>query len=142
MANDIYNRLELVGNQIEIQRLRHKGQSKNIFGKVSVFTFNAFIPMPSEVYRGELRGEFEKLYPGTSNRYGWCKEHWGVKGDCYNISIHSNQIQFYTAWSPPYPVLKAISRQFPKLKIYHYAEDPDLEIEQTLTLKAGRRAWF
>jgi len=52
--------------------------------------------------------------------YEWCIKNWGTKWDAHGVSIcHFNgpniRYDFDTAWSPPTPVVLAMSRKFPLL---------------------------
>ena len=45
--------------------------------------------------------------------YDWCCEHWGTKWNAHQYSHECGEVWFETAWSHPYPVIAALSRQFP-----------------------------
>jgi len=139
MPNHVYNRIEFQGDKEEIEKLFKKAQIKDSNGEESIFTFNAFVPMPEKVFRGSLGSEDKKQYPGTKNWYNWSIKYWGTKWDCYDITIYKSILEFGTAWSPPFPIIKAISKQFPKLKIFYSYEEPLMELEGNLILKAGRQ---
>ena len=138
MPNHVYNRIKFEGDKTEIEKLFKKAKAKNVDGEESEFTFNAFVPMPEKVYRGSLGREEEKQYPGLKNWYGWRIKYWGTKSDCYEMEITENTIEFETAWSPPYPVLRAISKQFHKLKLHYFCEEPLTDLKEHLVFKAGR----
>jgi hypothetical protein len=58
----------------------------------------------------------------NSGGYDWCVEHWGTKWGIYDIELTDDDSEsgsltyfFLTAWSPPIPVVQAMSKQFPSL---------------------------
>lgn len=62
--------------------------------------------------------------------YSWSIANWGTKWDCYSVNAELSSghlsIQFFTAWSPPSPVLVEIARRFPGLQIAHKYVDEGL----------------
>ena len=55
---------------------------------------------------------YYKLH-GYVDWYDWCCEHWGTKWNAHQDSHECGEVWFETAWSHPYPVIAALSRQFP-----------------------------
>ena len=55
---------------------------------------------------------YYKLH-GYVDWYDWCCEHWGTKWNAHQYSHECGEVWFETAWSHPYPVIAALSRQFP-----------------------------
>lgn len=58
----------------------------------------------------------------NSGGYDWCIEHWGTKWGFYEIELECADFEegeirytFQTAWSPPIPVIQAMSKRFPSL---------------------------
>jgi hypothetical protein len=54
--------------------------------------------------------------------YDWCITNWGTKWGLYDIELTDDGSEsgslaytFQTAWSPPVPVIQAMSKQFPSL---------------------------
>ena len=54
--------------------------------------------------------------------YEWCIEHWGTKWGLYDVEATCADFEydrigytFRTAWSPPIPVIQAMSKQYPSL---------------------------
>ena len=103
-----------------------------------------FIPYPEQydVDRMECtkcrhqfpRGQGEDMFPkcpqcGSSTKdgynrggYDWCIEHWGTKWGLYEVELVEDLSEddqliytFQSAWSPPIPVIQAMSKQFPSL---------------------------
>jgi hypothetical protein len=85
------------------------------------FCFHQTVPMPADVFRGNLGSREEALYPGEKNWYGWAVANWGTKWSNYDTepvetTSRSINIDFVTAWSPPDKWLEAVSKKFPNLK--------------------------
>lgn len=63
---------------------------------------------------------------GHQDWYSWSNDKWGTKWNAYSQSLMegSNEIQFETAWSTPYPVIEALSHKFPEAVIsLRYADE-------------------
>jgi len=59
----------------------------------------------------------------NSGGYEWCVENWGTKWGACQAKLSKDEYekgcllyQFDTAWSPPLPIILAMSQRFPKLK--------------------------
>lgn len=88
-----------------------------VFGAVLInghFDFNALVPSPLSVYRGDLSKDDEQDF--KVNWYTWNREHWGTKWNCYADSTKVDgemaTIKFDTAWSIPYPIIAAFANRF------------------------------
>jgi hypothetical protein len=89
------------------------------------FCFHNVIPVPPEV----LAAGFDRA------GYDWQRDHWGTKWDAYSFDTDYEDVfkpgestiityKFDTAWAPPSPVLAALARRFPELRVYHsYGEE-------------------
>ena len=73
-------------------------------GEEIPFTFNAIVPLPN--------GEWD---------YDWCVNNWVTKWDAYKfgdkVTIEDDddsyvRMEFFTAWSPPQPILEKINEKF------------------------------
>lgn len=59
----------------------------------------------------------------------WARERWGTKWNAYDaedLSVHetSAYVRFETAWSPPLPVMLALSEKYPHIAIFiEYADE-------------------
>ncbi len=105
--------------------------------------FNKWKPYPEE-YRlaDEAAHEWEKQNPGfnwsdrpidgfNQGGYEWCCENWGTKWNVessrFDVQQRSVKCVFDTAWSPPLPVVQAMSQEFPTLKfVLTYSEKSSL----------------
>jgi hypothetical protein len=75
--------------------------------------------------RGETIFDFEKIAPvgGTPDWSNKRIEQWGTKWIGYDVSIGDAAIDFYTAWSPPIPILKKLAELHKELVFtLEYAE--------------------
>ena len=109
MPNHVANKIQFNGKQANIDKVlelikgKHEGQ---------YIDFEKIIPMPENIFRGNLGLEEEKLY-GKNNWYDWSIEHWGTKWNAYDIGLgmedDDNVITFNTAWSCPLPVLDTLA---------------------------------
>ena len=51
---------------------------------------------------------------GCSTWYTWARKNWGTKWNAYDFEKgNDSEIEFHTAWTPPVPVIKELSRQNP-----------------------------
>lgn len=66
---------------------------------------------------------------GCKDWYSWACSNWGTKWNSYdngewNIGVNDASIYFETAWSPPMPVIHALSVKYPTLKFkISYADE-------------------
>ena len=91
--------------------------------------FDKIIPMPKDIYRGEL-GEKERKKYGKKNWYDWSIDNWGTKWnattDYIDIDDDRISIRFSTAWAPPLPIIKKLHEMFDKDEVTiigHYVEE-------------------
>jgi len=103
------------------------------------FDFNKLVPEPA------TREECPANYIDNGSRclqhdddkswfnwYDWHCDFWGTKWNSYEFSncLTDDEIVFWTAWTEPYPIWKALSKKYPKEKIYIRASYEDgLETE-------------
>lgn len=104
MPNWVTNRIVFHGNQENIDRVL-----RSIKGNRSMIDFNKIIPMPDNIYRGDLGKRERELY-GLNNWYDWSVANWGTKWNAQHSSLnHKNTLWFDTAWSCPIPVLNKLA---------------------------------
>ena len=101
MPNHVTNKITFIGNQEHINTILNM-----IKGEKEWIDFNKIVPMPDDIYLGDLGPEERKLY-GNRNWYDWRIVNWGTKWNAYNTIIdkENNTIEFDTAWSCPFEVL-------------------------------------
>lgn len=78
------------------------------------FNFETLVPMPPNMYHGNLSSTDEKDFP--INWLNWSRDNWGTKWGAYECSHGVKDgvafIDFQTAWSAPYPVMAAFCNRF------------------------------
>lgn len=147
MPNWCYCELSVVG-PIE-ERIRFKEFAK---GNRPVLDFDVFIPYP-EPYRTMDETSREMRDAGVpwkeipkdgfnSGGYEWCIANWGTK---WNAS-HAGDIiekprsllyKFSTAWSPPIPVVHAMTEIFPNLRFNLRFREEGMGFRGQLMIKNG-----
>jgi hypothetical protein len=76
------------------------------------------VPDAEDEGKRSIRAEEET---GCRNWYEWRMRRWGSKWGAYEPTIAENatdtraDLEFWTAWSPPKPVVNQLSRKFPNL---------------------------
>ena len=105
-----------------------------------IFSFwNVIAPTDLEAYnkQPEFKASFDEMLSGAGDDwYSWNNRNWGTKWDVgrfdtdeypeTEISDEGSEFVIYkfnTAWSPPFPVIQELSRQYPELVV-------DLEYEE------------
>jgi hypothetical protein len=63
---------------------------------------------------GEKTFDFERIVPigDVPDWYEQRIEKWGTKWTGYNLSIGESRIDFYTAWSPPVPIIRKLAELY------------------------------
>lgn len=79
--------------------------------------------------------------------YEWCTGEWGTKWGFYDVNLASTTefsktkrvfYNFLTAWSPPYPLLIKMSKDFPTLKFSYEGRDEGGGFDVRMILKDGK----
>jgi hypothetical protein len=86
------------------------------------FTFEKIVPMPDDIFRGNL-GQEERAKYGEKNWYDWSMEHWGTKWDASESNVQGNTVYFETAWTCPVDVLKELGKKVGGLLVFYADED-------------------
>jgi hypothetical protein len=81
----------------------------------SVFDFNKIIPMPDDIFRGNLGAEEREKY-GNKNWYDWSCDNWGTKWPACDAEITEEtdteiHYRFLTAWDAPRPIVDALRKK-------------------------------
>lgn len=67
------------------------------------------------------------LLYGATTWYDWSIENWGTKWNAYNqYTGQDDGFRFSTAWSAPHPVLDALAKKYPDIRITHEWADEDI----------------
>ncbi len=129
MPNWVYNYVDVDGSPEDLEAFKkHLDEFESPFLKEEDkdgFSFHMFITPPAdrvEEYHGThgfVKGE--RVGDTEYNWYEWNTSKWHTKWDACSVNIeeapdNSLNISFETAWSPPIPVFKAMTAQFPNLK--------------------------
>jgi hypothetical protein len=63
---------------------------------------------------GETILDFEKIIPvGDIEDWYWTRiKKWGTKWNSYDVLVDDAGITFYTAWSPPLPIIKRLAELY------------------------------
>lgn len=119
MPNWVTNRIE--APKYIIDELMSVDEKGNIF-----FDFNTIIPMPSNIFQGDLGQKERELY-GSDNWYDWSYENWGTKWNASDSSRESDIVlTFNTAWAHPFPIINKISRMYPDNEFLIAYADEDM----------------
>lgn len=102
-------------------------------GKIGTIDFEKIIPIPDNIYRGNIGSKEHEKY-GENNWYDFCRKNWGTKWNSYNSEYHvdyeegCNTIIFDTAWSAPQKVIMKLSSMFPDVELKHKWADEDFGV--------------
>ncbi|WP_138505720.1 hypothetical protein [Nostoc sp. PA-18-2419] len=133
MANYVENYLTVEGSNQSVKAFFERANTNQ-----SLFDFNAFVPMPPNIFQGDLGAEEEQMYPGEQNWYGWSISNWGTSSRGYTVVHKPPFVQLRTVWSVPLPVLLAASEQFPDLKFTNEWIESTLEAAGRFILQSGQ----
>lgn len=109
------------------------------------FDFSAVVPYPAEYAERDaeyqaLGGFIEKNKPENAEKlaafvakwgddrdgfnaggYDWCCENWGTKWQAIDPELRQSKrgtlLKFDTAWAPPEPVIRALAKRFPNVRL-------------------------
>jgi len=129
MPNHITNRLTIVSTDNDRIREILEAIQDDERGLGSV-DFNKIIPMPENIFRGDL-GDKEKALYGKNNWYDWSLANWDTKWNGYGYDYlppyeGGGQVYFQTAWSSPASVIFRLSEMFPDAEFQHAWADEDI----------------
>ena len=136
-VKEIYKKISPGPTEEELKALPKDEESGEIFKPASPheyakrreglkeIDFNKIVPMPSNIFRGDIGSEEEERY-GRDNWYDWSISNWGTKWNAYDMYvINDYSMGFNTAWSPPEPVIRALSKMFPDVTVKIQWADED-----------------
>ena len=108
MPNWTENNVLFVGKKKQLKTLKTMLKSKD-----NDFDFNNIVPMPKNIYRGNLGREEEEKY-GKNNWYHWSIDNWGTKWNSVDTTVEENgstlSYNFMTAWDCPREIVNALMR--------------------------------
>ena len=108
MPNWTENNVLFVGKKKQLKTLKTMLKSKD-----NDFDFNNIVPMPKNIFRGNLGREEEEKY-GDNNWYRWSIDNWGTKWNSVDTTVEENgstlSYNFMTAWDCPREIVNALMR--------------------------------
>ena len=108
MPNWTANNVLFVGKRKQLETLKDMLKSDK-----NDFDFNNIIPMPKNIFRGNLGREEEEKY-GDNNWYRWSIDNWGTKWNSVDTRVEENgstlSYNFMTAWDCPREIVNALMR--------------------------------
>ena len=109
MPNWTYNSVMFEGNEKQLNTLKNMLKSKD-----NEFDFNNIVPMPKNIFQGNLGQEEREKY-GKNNWYDWSIENWGTKWNACNTEVVDDTgnllyYRFETAWDCPRQIALALLR--------------------------------
>lgn len=127
MSNFITNVITFKGDETRIKKLIARVKNDK-YGLGSI-DFNKVIPIPDNIYRGNLGPEEREKY-GDANWYDWCNKNWGTKWNALGYienpnSLKPDRLWCQTAWSPSIPITAELAKCFPDIEITHKYADED-----------------
>jgi len=98
--------------------------------------FETIVPVPDDpAYRDEPSQAEAKDSPNWW--YTWNLKNWGTKWNACDTHINHDTITFETAWSPPIPIIGALSEMFPDTVIGLEYHEPGMEFSGQLIMRGG-----
>jgi hypothetical protein len=114
MANISSNTLSIKGSYEEVDEVLSFIASVDEEGGSTPFDFNKVIPMPDDIDKGP--GDCETNLSNPKYWTNWCTANWGTKWNACDAELKAHGlITFNTAWAPPIPVIRELSKRFPKV---------------------------
>jgi len=113
----------------------------------SFFDFEKISPYPEKF--ALLDKEYEKWQKGgrvgeapesgyREGGYEWCLKNWGTKWNADSIAVDNGVASFLTAWSPPSPIVRALSKYFPDLTFTLKYEEGGMDFSGYEIYKNGK----
>ena len=108
MPNWTANNVLFVGKRKQLETLKDMLKSDK-----NDFDFNNIVPMPKNIFRGNLGKEEEEKY-GKNNWYHWSIDNWGTKWNSVGTRVELKDGSLYytfdTAWDCPREIVNALMR--------------------------------
>lgn len=132
MPNHVDMDFWVKGNVEELNKFAEFAK-ENYNGQELLLSANKFIPYPKQYRELDELAQKERS-AGTGNwitdgfnsgGYEWCCNNWGTKWGIYDAAIVKQKLSgkvgyikynCFSAWSPPIPVILAMSEKFPTLE--------------------------
>ena len=130
MPNHVSQDLYITGDTASLKQFKEFANSKD-GQEIVALDHEKFIPYPDHFQQMDVAAEaahkagiFDVQDGFNSGGYEWCRKNWGTKWGIYNSSLNSQKLtgkkgrltySFQSAWSPPLPIIDAMSKRFPSL---------------------------
>lgn len=119
MPNWCDNYISIFADNELLEKIHEYVRSEN-----NEFDFEKIIPMPENIYRGNLGTRELELY-GENNWYDWSNTNWGTKWNADVENAEPGEYWIKTAWSPCEPVIAELARIFPAAEFSHAYEETE-----------------
>ena len=102
-------------------REHFEAYAKDPADKTRLLDMNQFIPYPKlfKIQDDAAKTDLSKKDGYNHGGYEWCLQNWGTKWNFGEVNMTTTKnahiYQFDTAWSPPIPVIGAMSERYPHL---------------------------
>ena len=131
MPNWVTNYIEITAQDSkQAEEILSSFKGKDSSGEEAEFSFSALVPMPENIYRGDVGKEEREKY-GENNWYDWSVKNWGTKWDVDPEAVDARTdedkvyLSFDTAWSCPEGIIEALADKFPNADILCKYADED-----------------
>lgn len=132
-----------ISKEIMEKAIQNQTPPKELFKGLDVLAIQVENPeklldAAKDVWMDAYRYAFNKLEYGTGGWYAWNCANWGTKWNAYSMEplcglvegevpsddVYNPNIQFQTAWSHPTPVIFALAKKFPDVRLsVRYADE-------------------
>lgn len=144
MPNWCDNTLTMIGNNSDIEKI-YDLVFTELDGELNGvhFDFRKIVPPPDHPdYKQEPIGPDSPEWNSEFNWYNWNISNWGTKWNANDTLITGKErnflrVFFLTAWAPPVPVIRTLSKLFPDVKIKHQWRDDMGGDNGTIHFKGG-----
>jgi hypothetical protein len=129
MPNSCENDLKITGPVADVSVFLDHARGEDEGGEPLVLDFTKFMPQPDPITPAMIRhpvyAKWAEDHPEDELWYFWRLEHWGTKWQGWDFVVDGPEVwggeavvtvSFDTAWSPPLPVVLAMSRRYPTLE--------------------------
>ena len=128
MPNHVTNIITYEGDRKQIAEMLEAIKNDEL--GIGTVDFQKIIPMPDDIYTGNLGPKEREIY-GDKNWYDWRRAMWGTKWGAYGYEegfdySQTDSLWFQTAWSAPHPILQKLTEMFPEIEFKHQWADEDI----------------
>ena len=128
MPNHVTNIVTYEGDRKQIAEMLEAIKNDEL--GIGTVDFQKIIPMPDDIYTGNLGPKEREIY-GDKNWYDWRRANWGTKWGAYGYEedfdySQTDSLWFQTAWSAPHPILQKLTEMFPEIEFKHQWADEDI----------------